>query len=90
MNTRHLQIWITGKVQGVSFRSTAKRHADKLGLQGFARNEPDGSVYIEAEGPEENLQEFLKWCQEGSPLAKVKSVESAAHDPKGHSGFEKH
>jgi acylphosphatase len=88
MDIHHMKITITGRVQGVSFRRHAKQQADRLGLQGFARNEPDGSVYIEAEGPENKLHEFLRWCKSGSPAAKVESVDSAVHHPLGHEGFE--
>lgn len=88
MDIRHLKIRVTGIVQGVSFRSHAKRQADKLGLHGFARNEPDGSVYMEAEGPTDELHEFLEWCKQGSPAAQVESVESTVYEPTGHQGFD--
>jgi acylphosphatase len=88
-DTYHLKVIITGKVQGVSFRSSARREAERLGLHGFARNESDGSVYIEAEGNHKQLQEFLEWCKEGSPAALVESVETSTHEPHGHQGFEK-
>ena len=48
--------------------------ARDLGLKGFVRNQPDGSVYAEAEGNVELLKAFEKWCWEGSPLSDVKSV----------------
>jgi acylphosphatase len=89
MDKRHIKIRVTGFVQGVSFRSSAKQEAKKLGLTGFARNEHDGSVYIEAEGPHDQLQKLVAWCQEGSPDAQVKSVESSVHKPLGHQGFKK-
>lgn len=89
MNTHHLRIKIAGKVQGVSFRSSARRQAERLGLHGFARNKSDGTVYIEVEGEYERLQEFLEWCKEGSPAARVESIETTLHKPRGHKGFEK-
>lgn len=81
-------IRITGKVQGVFFRNTARHAAVQMGLSGFARNEPDGSVYIEVEGAESSLQEFLKWCPMGSQHSDVKTVEHSEHEPAGHKGFE--
>lgn len=58
------------------FRHTAKGKAQELDLTGFARNEDDGSVYIEAEGEEENLRRFVDWARyEGSPSAEIKKVE---------------
>ena len=72
---KHLNIKIFGQVQGIFFRYTAKEKAEELGIKGFARNEDDGSVYIEAEGGEEDLEKFLGWCGDGPPLAKVEKVE---------------
>ena len=48
----HLKIHVTGKVQGVSYRQAAKKIAGQLGIAGYARNETDGSVTLEAEGSE--------------------------------------
>lgn len=72
---KHLNIRVHGRVQGVFFRSSAKHSAKKLGIRGFVRNEPDGTVYIEAEGDEENLERFLGWCRKGPPFARVDKVE---------------
>lgn len=69
-----LTIKIYGRVQGVGFRYEAQEIAQKLNLVGFARNEKDGSVYVEAYGPQENLLEFLKWCRIGPTFAKVKNI----------------
>jgi len=73
---KHLNIKIFGRVQGVFFRANAAKKADELGITGFARNEPDGSLYIEAEGEEENLKKFLSWCQKGPPFARVEKITS--------------
>ena len=72
---KHLNIKIFGRVQGVFFRHSAKQKAEELNIKGFAKNEPDGTVYIEAEGEEENLKQFLDWCYQGPILASVKKVE---------------
>jgi len=72
---KHLNIKVFGRVQGIFFRATAKEQADKLNLLGFARNEKDGSVYIEAEGEEEKLDKFVKWCYIGPSMAGVEKVE---------------
>ena len=72
---KHLNIKILGRVQGVFFRHSAKQKAEELNIKGFARNEPDGAVYIEAEGIEENLKQFLDWCHYGPLLASVKKLE---------------
>lgn len=72
---KHFNIKISGKVQGVFFRTSAKEQAVKLGITGFVQNEPDGTVYIEAEGKDEDLKEFLAWCKEGPELAEVERVD---------------
>ena len=72
---KHLNIKISGKVQGVFFRATAKEQADRLGIKGFVRNEEDGSVYIECEAEEEQLSDFVSWCHNGPRHARVDKVE---------------
>ena len=72
---KHLNITVIGKVQGVFFRASAKKEAEKLGLCGFAQNVADGSVYIEVEGIENDLDEFVKWCKKGSSQAQVEAIE---------------
>ena len=67
----HVNIRVNGKVQGVFFRASTKNQADSLGLCGLVRNEPDGSVYIEAEGKEVQLQTFVSWCRKGPARARV-------------------
>lgn len=77
MTRKLLKLKIHGQVQGVFFRAETKRKADELGLAGFVRNEPDGTVYVEAQGEEKNLRKFLKWCEHhGPPLAEVIRVEA--------------
>lgn len=66
---------IQGRVQGVFFRATAREHAKALGLQGFAKNLPDRSVELDAQGDEESLRDLLNWCQHGPPGARVDHVE---------------
>lgn len=83
-----LKVRVFGKVKGVFFRHSAKIKADSLSLSGFARNEEGDSVYIEAEGSEGRLKEFMEWCREGPPLAKVSKIESFWAEPGGEfSGF---
>lgn len=85
---KHLNIKVYGQVQGIFFRATAKEEAEKLGIKGFARNEPDGTVYIEAEGDKDNLDKFFAWCQKGPSLAKVEKVKITEGPLKNFSGFE--
>jgi acylphosphatase len=71
----HLNIKIHGRVQGVFFRQSAREKAGELNISGFARNDPDGAVYIEAEGEENNLRKFLEWCRKGPAPASVEKLE---------------
>lgn len=84
---KHINIKIFGKVQGVFFRTSATEKAENLGLSGFAQNQPDGSVYIEAEGEEKDLDEFLRWCKDGPTMAKVDNVEVKVGPLKNFSDF---
>lgn len=68
-------IRITGRVQGVLFRVSAKQQAEALGITGTIRNNLDGSVTIEAEGILNSLQEFVEWCHHGPKRAKVERVD---------------
>jgi acylphosphatase len=72
----HLNIRVHGRVQGVFFRDSAEQEAVRLGLAGFVRNEPDGTVYIEAEGGAQALNRFLNWCRRGSRSAHPDRVEA--------------
>jgi acylphosphatase len=70
-----LSITISGKVQGVFFRQTAKEKALELGLTGQVKNLRDGNVYIIASGTKEQLAAFTDWCKKGPPRAVVTGVE---------------
>lgn len=74
LNMKHYTIVVTGKVQGVFFRANTKEQAQKLGLCGWVQNEADGSVRIEAEGEEADLQQLVDWCKRGPRLAQVADV----------------
>jgi acylphosphatase len=71
---KHFSIVVRGRVQGVFFRASAREIALQLSLNGMVRNEPDGSVYIEAEGDEEALNRFVSWCRKGPPRAIIAEV----------------
>jgi acylphosphatase len=67
---------VFGQVQGVWFRKSTQEKAIELGLNGMVKNLTDGSVYIEVEGPEENLKTFSEWCKNGPSGAKVSKITS--------------
>lgn len=69
-----VRLRIHGHVQGVSFRYYARQRAAALGLSGWVRNQPDGTVEAEAQGPEEAVEQFVAWAHEGPSLAEVHRV----------------
>ncbi len=81
MKRLHLKIY--GKVQGVYFRSFARDKAHQLGLSGWVKNMPDGTVETVAESEEENLDEYKKWCKKGPSSARVDEVREIWEKPTG-------
>ena len=81
-------IKISGKVQGVFFRASTKDAAEQMGIKGFVRNENDGSVYIEAEGEDEKLKQFVAWCHQGPAHAHVVKVDLQEGVVQGFTKFE--
>jgi acylphosphatase len=86
--TKHLDITVSGHVQGVFYRASTKAVADQLGVKGVVKNEPDGSVFIEAEADDMTLGMFLDWCKEGPENADVISVQSHEGELKNYRNFE--
>lgn len=68
-------LWISGRVQGVSFRANTIRRAKILGVSGWVRNLPNGKVETIIEGPKNKVNKLVKWCREGPRLASVEKVE---------------
>ena len=64
----------SGKVQGVFFRASTKKAADRLGLNGYAKNLQSGQVEILAQGIPEAVEELRVWLHEGSSYSEVESV----------------
>ncbi len=87
MMKKGIKAKVIGKVQGVWFRKHTKQKADELGLKGFVRNEPDGSVYVEAEGDLYALRIFREWLHIGSPQSIVENVEIEEMPYKGYEDF---
>ncbi len=71
---KHISIIVSGKVQGVFFRISTEKEAKKIGVTGFVRNEKDGTVYIEAQGTEKQLDDLVEWCKRGPDRARVDAV----------------
>lgn len=88
MNIEHRTYHVHGRVQGVFYRQSTRAEAQRLGLTGFARNNPDGTVTIEAEGPASALDALQAWCQQGPPAARVDKVDAVPSEVRGYSLFE--
>lgn len=71
---------ITGRVQGVFYRQTTREQAQALGLNGWVRNMADGTVEMEAVGPQDKVDLLMVWCHKGPPRAKVDAVEIISRD----------
>ena len=84
---QHLEISVSGRVQGVGFRYQAKEIADQLGVRGYARNMRDGSVSIEAEGDVESLDKFLEILKGSPGISNVQNVEIKEGENKHYRGF---
>jgi acylphosphatase len=81
-------VWVSGKVQGVGYRAATWDMATLLRLKGWVRNRRDGRVEAVFEGTAAQVEEMLRWCHQGSPLAQVKDVAVEYETPDGVQGFE--
>ncbi|MBI4344394.1 MAG: acylphosphatase [Euryarchaeota archaeon] len=75
MADARVHVYISGRVQGVFFRDSARERALALGVRGWARNLPDGRVEGVFEGPRERVEELVAWCRQGPPHALVTGVD---------------
>lgn len=82
-----VDVLITGYVQGVFFRSRARDEAAYLGVSGWVRNEPDGTVAAHFEGDDQAVDQLVEWCHDGPPSAVVERVTVAPSIPGGTPGF---
>ena len=74
MGNIRIRLIIEGRVQGVWFRDSTRREAVTLGVLGWVRNRPNGTVEVLAEGPEDNVKKLVFWCHHGPTVAKVQRV----------------
>lgn len=82
MTEKRAHVFIRGRVQGVSFRYYTVQEAQQRGVGGMVRNLPDGRVEAVFQGPEQDVQYMLNWCQHGSPAASVDHVEVSWEEPR--------
>jgi len=79
---------VSGRVQGVFFRDSTRREARRLGVTGWVRNCPDGTVQAHVEGTPGAVAELVRWCREGPRHADVDDVRVSEAEPEGGRGFE--
>lgn len=90
MSTKQIKATVSGKVQGVGFRASTRSQAQRLGVYGYVKNLPDGSVEIIASGEAEKIDQLLAWAKSGPTSAIVDNiqVESITEDTAKFNSFE--
>ena len=76
-------LYVSGQVQGVFFRDSARKRAERLGLTGWVKNLPDGRGEALFEGPSEKVREMVRWCEQGPSQAEVEDVDTDFEAPEG-------
>jgi len=84
---RAVDVTVRGRVQGVSFRAYAEEQARHLGVTGWVRNEPDGSVAGHFEGEPDAVDAMVDWCRTGPRLARVEAVDVRGSAAQGATTF---
>lgn len=79
--TQAARFFVSGRVQGVFFRASAKHQAQVLGLRGYARNLDDGRVEVLACGDADAVRSLASWLRQGPKLAKVEMVTQMPAEP---------
>ena len=87
MEQMGLHIWVSGKVQGVYFRETLRKVAEKLLVSGWVKNLTDGRVEIKAFGEKTRIDQLLEYCRQGPVLARVEKIEVEAISLEAADGF---
>jgi acylphosphatase len=82
-----LRVQVRGRVQGVFFRAEARARAESLGVAGWIRNLPDGSVEAVFEGEDDRVESMVEWSRHGPTGAEVEAVDVEREDPVGERGF---
>jgi len=85
--TTRARIIVTGRVQGVGFRASCAREANRLGVAGSVRNRIDGSVEVVAEGDDTAVATLTEWCRVGPTFSRVQSIEIVSEAPTGETTF---
>ena len=73
--TVRVRLFISGVVQGVSYRASTQEQARRQGILGWVKNLDDGRVEAVAQGSKDRVAELIAWCRKGPPAAKVEKVD---------------
>lgn len=84
--TVRCHVLVEGKVQGVYFRESTRREADRLGVRGWVRNLDDGRVEAEFEGAADRVGELVAWCRQGPAGARVDALTTSSRPTVGEQG----
>lgn len=86
MSRKRVHAAVHGRVQGVAFREYTRREAERLGVSGWVKNQPDGTVAVFCEGEGNQIDALVAWLSKGSPYAMVSRVEWREEEPQGETG----
>ncbi|MBU0730908.1 MAG: acylphosphatase [Proteobacteria bacterium] len=86
MNTKRIRAVVHGHVQGVFFRAYTQKEGLRLGLTGWTRNKPEGTVEVLMEGEDSAIDQMIQWLHVGSPMSLVTSVTISEEIPTGETG----
>jgi len=86
--SKAVTVTVTGRVQGVAFRWYAVQEAERRGVAGWVRNEPDGSVAAHLEGDDGAVDAMVEWCRHGPSYASVRDVAVTEARPTGATSFD--
>ncbi len=88
-NEERAHVFVSGQVQGVSFRDATRQQAKQLGLNGWVRNTDDNRVEAVFEGEPDAVSQIVEWCKSGPSSADVEDVSVENEVSSGDlSGFE--
>ncbi len=72
--TIQIKVIVKGRVQGVFYRAHTQRQADRLGVKGYVKNLPDGSVEAVFKGDPQSVSQMVEWCRKGPAASNVEDV----------------
>ena len=81
------RVVVRGRVQGVFFRDSCRQQAEAVGVGGWVRNEPDGTVAAVFEGSPDGVHRMVDWCRSGPAYARVSGIEVHDESPTGETRF---